>query len=268
VPEYLHPLAAPFRFDGERDDAVVLIHGWTGSPAHLRPLGATLHEAGYTVVGPLLAGHGTALEDMAETGWRDWMRSATEAALEAEVDAKRIHLVGLSMGGIISLLLAPVVEAASVTTINAPQQVWDRRARLARPYRGSARIDHGDVPVPAPLQVREYQQQYNGTPIGTIAELWDLIDAARRNLDRVKCPALVIQSKTDETVRPQSGEIIYDGLGSTDKGLIWLEQSRHVAVLDVERQVIADAILEQLERVAGDEAHSSGPAVSPGGEPD
>ena len=245
--EYLHPLAAPFRFEGTRGDTVVLVHGWTGSPAHLRPLAAVLNEAGYGVVGPLLAGHGTTLEDMVKTGWRDWVRSATEAALEAKAGGGRLHLVGLSMGGIISLLLAPVVDADSVTTINAPQVVWDRRAPLARPYRGSTRIDHGEPPIPAPAEVSEYQQQYNGTPIGTIAELWDLINAARRNLGKVTCPALVIQSKSDETVRPKSGEIIYDGLGSSRKGLVWLERSRHVAVLDVERDVIADAILEHLE---------------------
>ena len=94
--------------------------------------------------------------------------------------------------------------------------------------------------------MRRYQQQYLGTPVGTAAELTDLILAARHNLWRVQCPALVIQSKTDETVRPRSGEIIYDGLGSTQKGLIWLEKSQHVATLDTERAVITEAILEHL----------------------
>lgn len=250
VTDYLHPLAAPFRLDGGTGDGVLLLHGWTGSPAHLRHLGAALAGDGYTVVAPLLAGHGTRIEDMAATGWRDWVRSATEAGIELAAEVERLHLVGLSMGGVISLLLAPTLDAASVTTINAPQLVWDRRARLAGLYRGSQRIELGDPPVPAPPEMRKYQQQYNGTPIGTVAELGDLIRAAGRSLDRVECPALIIQSKTDETVNPKSAEVIYDGIRSPDKGLVWLENSRHVAVLDDERDVIKEAVLEHLHNVS------------------
>ena len=246
--DYLHPLAAPFRLDGDRPDAVVLLHGWTGSPAHLRELGRVINEAGFTVAAPLLAGHGTTLEDMVGTGWRDWVGSALEAALE--LGARPLHLIGLSMGGIISLLLAPVLDAASVTTINAPQTVYNRRMRLAPAYRGSSRIDPVEPPEPASPEMRKYQRQYDGTPIGTVAELRDLMRAARRTLPRVTCPALIIQSKTDETVRPRSAEIIYDGIGATDKGLVWLENSRHVATLDDERNVIAQAILEHLEGAA------------------
>jgi carboxylesterase len=253
VTDYLHPLVAPFRLDGELPESVLLIHGWTGSPAHMRDLGGRLNDAGYTVVCPLLAGHGTSLEDMARTGWRDWIRSAAEPAMEIRAGGDALHLVGLSMGGLIALLLSGVLDVASVTTINAPQLVRDRKARLAGLYRGSSRIDRTGEPVPAPTEMREYQQQYDGTPVGTAAELTDLIRAARRTLGRVTCPALVIQSKTDETVRPKSAEIIYDGLGSVEKGLVWLERSRHVAVLDVERDVIVAAILDHLGATMGPE---------------
>lgn len=251
VSDYMHPLAEPFRLDGELPEAVLLLHGWTGSPAHMRDLGRELNDAGYTVVAPLLAGHGTTLEDMAGTGWRDWVRSAAEPALEVLESGDALHLVGLSMGGIIALLLSVSLEVGSVTTINAPQLVRDHKARLAGLYRGSSRIDRTGQPVPAPPEMQEYQQQYDGTPVGTAAELTDLIRAARHSLGRVTCPALVIQSKSDETVRPRSAEIIYDGLGSVQKGLVWLERSRHVAVLDVERDVIVTAILDHLGAAAG-----------------
>lgn len=251
--DYLHPLVAPFSLQGDGDDTVLLLHGWTGSPAHLRPLGAVLNEQGYSVVAPLLAGHGTSPEDMAETGWRDWVRSAAEPAEEIVASGQRLHLVGLSMGGVISLLLAPTFGAASVTTINAPQRVWDRRNKLATMYRGSSRIEAGEPPVPAPPEMRQYQQHYLDTPIGTAAELGDLIVAAGNNLQRVTCPALIIQSRTDETVKPVSAEIIYDGLASTQKGLLWLERSRHVAVIDVERDVVSDAILDHLKTAVFDQ---------------
>jgi carboxylesterase len=211
-------------------------------------LGEDLNSVGFPVHAPLLAGHGTSLEDMVGTGWRDWMRSALAGAVDIAGKGRKLHLVGLSMGGVMALLLAPVLDAASVATINAPQKVWDRRTSLARPLRGSNRIEHGEAPVPVAEDMRDYQRQYDGTPVGTVAELGDLIRAVNRNLRRVTCPALIIQSKTDETVRPVSGEIIYNGIGSADKDLVWLEDSRHVALLDKERDVISHAILEHVER--------------------
>lgn len=244
----LHPHAAPFSFEGERDDAVLLLHGWTGSPAHLRLLGKKLNEVGFPVHAPLLAGHGTSIEDMVKTGWRDWVSSALEGAAGVSSGDRRLHLVGLSMGGIISLLLAPTLEAVSVTTINAPVKVRDRRAAFATIWRGSGRIISAEPPVPAPAEVVDYQRQYVGTPVGTIAELRDLIKACRRSLGRVTCPALIIQSETDETVDPVSAEIIYDGIASEDKGLVWLQRSRHVALLDEERDVIAEAVTDHVQR--------------------
>lgn len=250
VTEYMHPLAAPFQLEGERPDTVMLTHGWTGSPAHFRELGGILNEAGYGVVAPLLAGHGTAPADMVETGWRDWVRSALEAAMEVQADGKRLHLAGLSMGGLISLLLAATLDVASVTTINTPVVVRNRRFHLSVLYRGSKRIDENEPPVPAPPEMRQYQQQYHSTPVATIAELRDLIRGARMSLGRITCPALVIQSKADETVHPKSAEIIYDNLGSASKGLMWMEDARHAAVLDADRHLITEALLEHLEATA------------------
>jgi carboxylesterase len=261
----MHPMAAPFHFAASGPEAVVLLHGWTGSPAHLRPLGQELNEAGYDVVGPLLAGHGTRVEDMTRTGWRDWVASAAAPMEEVLASGKRLHLIGLSMGAIIALLLAPVYDAASITTIDAPQRVWDRRNHFAWLVRGSRIIRPGHPLVPAPPDLRVYQQQYADVPIGTVADLMDLVKAAAANLWRVTCPALVIQSCTDETVRPISGRLVYDGLSSYRKVMLWLEHSRHVATLDRERDVIRDAVVRHLGETANKAAHSGtfGPSTCP-----
>src|SRR4051812_28032023 len=65
---------------------VLLLHGFTSSPAEVRPLGDFLAAQGYTVYSPLLAGHGTAPEDLRGTTWRDWVASA-EAGEEVLRDA-------------------------------------------------------------------------------------------------------------------------------------------------------------------------------------
>jgi esterase/lipase len=51
-------------------------------------------------------------------------------------------------------------------------------------------------------------------------------------------------------VKAKSGRIIYDGISSKDKRLLWLDESRHVSTLDVERHLIAKAMLDRLETAA------------------
>ncbi|MFQ5554689.1 MAG: alpha/beta hydrolase [Acidimicrobiia bacterium] len=232
------PLAAPIRLEGSGRAGVVLLHGWTGSPAHLRMLADALHDRGHSIVAPLLAGHGTAVGDMLGTSWRDWLRSAAEGAQEVVDSGKTLHLVGLSMGGILSLLLAPVFGAASVTTISAPMKVYDRFAPHSWLVRGSTRLRPHEPVALAGDGVDRFRVQYDHSPVGTVADLFDLIRAARATLGRVTCPALVIQSRADQTVRPESASILRDGLSGTRARVVWLERAGHVALLDEERSVI------------------------------
>ena len=247
---YLHPHAAPFRFEGHLTDELVFLHGWTGSPAHLRPIARIIADAGYPVTAPLLAGHGTHERDMVGTTWRDWLRSAAVAAQEVVDRGNRLHLAGLSMGGILVLLMNPTFRGASITTINAPMRIHSRRAHVARFLRGTNHIRELPPDTPPDDEVAEYWQSYDDQPVGTVAELLDLVRAARSNLGRVTARALIIQSETDETVRKESGQIIYDGISSFQKRLLWLPKSAHVATLDAARHVVASAMLEHLRDAA------------------
>jgi esterase/lipase len=108
----VHPAAQPYFFQGRdtgcfRNTGCLLIHGFTGSPPELLPLGKYLAERGCMVAAPLLAGHGTRVEDLAATSWQDWLQSAADALKRLrEEPIERIFLIGISMGGLLSLMLA------------------------------------------------------------------------------------------------------------------------------------------------------------------
>src|SRR5689334_24796598 len=82
----VRPGAEPFRF-GAGSTGALLLHGFTGSPASLRPLGESLGAAGVTAVGPLLPGHGT-------SDWND----LGGATLESWREAADAGLAGLGAG--------------------------------------------------------------------------------------------------------------------------------------------------------------------------
>src|SRR2546421_5517560 len=118
--------AAPFTL-GDGADACLLLHGLTGAPSEVRPVGEALAQAGFRAVGPLLPGHGTSPEDLYVVS-RGEMIQAAESALLSLGGARRIYLCGLSMGALLAIhlaakhadlsaiaLLAPAIEFAGAT---------------------------------------------------------------------------------------------------------------------------------------------------------
>lgn len=252
MPELMHPLAAAFRLQGDDPDAFLMLHGWTGSPAHFRLAAQYVNDHGHAAEVPLLAGHGTSVDHMVDTGWKDWVRSALDGYGRLAQDHPRVHVVGLSMGAIIGVLIAATGGVASITTVNAPQRLRNRRAWLAPLlYRDSTTIRPGDPAEIPPDPAARYWVHYEGSPLGTVPDLLALVRAARLALPRVEAPAVVIQSNADETVHPASAEIIYSRLGSRDKRIVWLRTSRHVALLDAERDLIHRELLRQAATAAG-----------------
>ena len=77
-------------------------------------------------------------------------------------------------------------------------------------------------------------------------DLSHLIKMARRNLDKVICPVLAVQSHGDETISADSAEVIVNGVSSTRKNILWLDDVPHVCTISKEHEHIADEIAKHL----------------------
>ncbi len=241
--QLFHPLAAAFRLEGINGEAVILVHGFTGVPAHWRLLGPVVNEAGYTVAVPRLAGHGTSVDDLATTTAGDWV-DTVRTEVRALGDHDNVHLVGLSMGGLISLVLAAELDAATVTTINSPMRYRDRMTYLApiihrcRPY---IAWPEREDPALDP-EAQRLWMTYEGFPTRQLGEVVRLARRARRAAARVVAPVLVIQSEKDESVDPTSAPIICRSVAGPCR-IAWLKSSIHNALLDHERETIHRLVL-------------------------
>ncbi|WP_408954467.1 alpha/beta hydrolase [Natroniella sp. ANB-PHB2] len=242
--EYISEYAEPFYFEGNQT-ACLLIHGFTGSPAHMRLLGEALHQEGYTVSGILLPGHGTCVEDMEQTDWQDWLTAVEEEYQQLRAEYNQVYLLGLSMGGILSLLLAENYAVDKVVSLAAPIKIQNKLAYLTPILKWFKRFQYssnGDN-----LEEETYAVGYSATPLKTVPSLLKLIRLAKNDLEKVKCPALVIQSYKDKTVKPVSAEIIYEQVMSQKKDILWLEKSRHVVTLGSEKEMVHRQIINFLE---------------------
>src|SRR5438105_1727687 len=85
---------------------VLLLHGLTGTPAEMRPVAKHLKSIGCEVETPCLPGHGGGYRELLDTGWKDWIAGADEALGRLSQRCDRVVVGGLSMGALISALLA------------------------------------------------------------------------------------------------------------------------------------------------------------------
>lgn len=231
------------------DHGVLLLHGFTGSAAHMRPLGEALHAQGYTVMGVNLPGHAVSMEAMAETGWQDWLEAAKQAYMELQGCCRNVSVIGLSMGGCLALLIAEQMSPAAVVTISAPMAVRNPLLPFAgiaapliprimwRAREGSASLDDG------------YDYGYPGFPTSCGKDLYRLIIMARRDLHAVQCPVLIVQSHQDETISADSLDVIAAGVSSERVGKLWLSGVPHVCTISTALHQIAEAADQLLRSV-------------------
>ena len=229
--------AQPFFFEGTKDEEVLLIHGFTGTPAQMRPLGDVLKGEGYAVRGILLPGHGTNLKDMERSNWPEWLGAAEDALEELLAKYGKVDVIGFSMGGLIALNLAARFPVHRVATVSAPIRLQTLIAPLTpvlslfrryQPWNPEPKIE-GEVREP-------YTEGYPGFPVRCAGQLDVLRRRTLKRLADVKAPVLIAQSCMDSTVDLVSPYYLYDHVSSVYREVLLLERSRHNALLGPERE--------------------------------
>lgn len=240
------PTAEPFFFPGGRTGCL-LVHGFTGTPKEMRWLGEYLAGQGHSVLGIRLAGHATQVEDMIRTRWEDWLASVEDGYHLLHGCADQIYVIGLSLGGILSLTFAsglstPACPIAGVVAMATPQHI-PINSHLVPALKFISLFKKTNPKGPGDWQDKEAERQHTAYPVDPIKggiELNLLLYEMYNGLPLVSAPALLIYSKDDHTVLPDEkhAELIYEKLGSAKKQLVWIEKSGHVLTRDLQRETV------------------------------
>lgn len=236
--------AEPFFLPGG-DRGIILIHGFTGSPAEVRLLGEFLHSEGYTVLAPRLCGHGTTVEEMANTKWPHWYSAVEDAYHMIKSLCTSVSVIGLSMGGLLAFKLAAEYQVDKIISLSTPIFIADKRLDMLPVYRMFRAFVPKKRKVYADIGP-QYSVGYTATPLSSLSSLLDLIGHADRLLPAMQAPVLIVQSHRDHTVEPRSAEYIFDKIASPQKTLLWLEKSGHLVTIDIEHEHVFQKISEFL----------------------
>lgn len=209
----------------------------------MRPWGEALAAAGLTVRVPLLPGHGTRWQDANRSTWQQWY-----AALDAAVDDLRsrctsVFVMGLSMGGTLTIRLAEQRsnDLAGIVVVNPSLFTTRKDAKLLPLLRHVVPSLAGigsDIKKPGVSE-----PAYPRMPVKAAYQLSLLWRLTNDDLAKVTAPLLVMTSRHDHVVEAGNSERVMDGVSSTDKERIWLEDSYHVATLDNDLPLIIDRSL-------------------------
>ena len=218
-------------------------------------MGEYLNQQGYTCLGIRLAGHATRPEDMIRSRYTDWLASVEDGYHLLRGITDKIFLVGLSMGGILSLLMSTQLDVQGVIAMSTPSRlptdypIWLLKlVSLVIRFRPKTK----EAPGSGWFDKSAYADHisYSKNPVRSSAELKKLILAMHAALPKVNVPVLLMHSKDDTYVLPENMEQIYEGLANArDKTKLYITGSGHVLPRDAARQQVFQSVLEFIQRI-------------------
>lgn len=241
----------PFYFQGN-ETGCLLIHGFTGAPTEMRPLGEYLAGKGYTVLGIRLTGHGTRIEDMNRVIWQDWSNSVLDGWHLLRPNTRRVFIIGLSMGGVLALYHASFLPVAGVVSLSTPYEMEpDPRLKVLSlysrffPYASKGKSDWQDP------HANEDHFSYDKYPTKALVQLIKLLEVTREALPSITAPALLIHSKKDIGVPYHNQDKIARRLGTPEEKIhkLLLENSGHVVTRDLDKDLVFKTVHQFIQNL-------------------
>ena len=246
------PGAESMSHEGSGAVGILVLHGFTSNPSSMRGLAESMAELGHHVEMPRLPGHGTTIEEMMETGWADWTGEVAEAYERLAVMVDEVVVMGLSMGGALTLWAAfHLPDVAGIVCINPatmpqPPEMLEMMREMVADGTAVAPGIGGDIADPDVVETA-----YEGTPLVPALSFFEegLAPMTDRYGD-LTMPLLLITSRQDHVLEPANSEHLAATHGG-DVEHVWLERSYHVATQDFDKDDIYKRAGEFAAQVTG-----------------
>ena len=229
------PNSAGFTLPGGKI-GVLVIHGFTSTPISIAPWAKFLNNSGYTVIAPLLPGHGTTWQQMNQTTWQQWYDEVEKSFLQLKQSCDRVFIAGFSMGATLALRLCQIRGSEVEGLIVLNPSVHDRRwfmklLPVLKFLIGSVAKGPTDVAAPNPPL-----HSYARTPLKALDSLRNLWKLVERDLYLIDLPIMVAYSVNDHAVDPENSMTVIDNVFSVDIREVVFEHSFHNVPLDFDAE--------------------------------
>ncbi|MCY3413407.1 MAG: alpha/beta fold hydrolase [Candidatus Heimdallarchaeota archaeon] len=243
--EEFPPIKPYIMGDPKHKVGIVLQHGFIGSPLDWVYLASYLSKS-YRVILPLLPGHGEHARFLHGVNYEQWINSTNHAIehLKYELEGRMIVLVGHSLGGSISLVIASRRnDVAGLVTLSSPVQYNILKRSLVKIlgiiagkkyYLYSTFIFHDESMYNNPY-ILFLDAYFHRVTFSTLRQLMLLLDKSLASLPEISVPYLNMHSIHDETVPYSNAQNIMERITSNRKTHIKLDKSYHVIIADTDK---------------------------------
>ena len=234
-------------------EAVLLIHGYTGTPRDMDYLADRLAESGRAVSIPRLPGAATDMDDLSRTTRHMWKRHVLGSWQDLKSRYDEVSVVGYSMGGVLALDLASRVKLERVTVLAPALLVSNPVVRftplIAPFHRILPEVKTGWKPEEDDDEttLEQGRRYWTRRDPRSLAQLRYLQIAARRRLKHLTTPVMAIVSSSDPTVPTRVIGVLERSLpGGLDRSLV-VDRCGHNVPNGADRETVADAVVSWLD---------------------
>jgi carboxylesterase len=244
-----------------------LIHGLTGTAKEMGSIAQAFNEQGFSVASPLMANHDKSISLLKRTSWQELYACLRKEFIKYENDYENIFVAGLSFGALIGLMLAyefpkkvKAINCFSPTLFfdgwsnpksriflpllyKTPFNNWlyfkeeypygiknpRLRNKIAGFYKNADLFDYSKV----------HLYGYPVIPIACMQQNHLLAKKVISLLKQIHTPIQLLAARNDDVTSPKNSNFIFEHIGSTDKKIIFFEDSYHIITADQERDKVA-----------------------------
>lgn len=223
------PRCRSIEIERGNDRAVLFIHGFPTTPDMYRYSAGIASEAGYDVFAPLIPSFGADYRDFAKTNFSSWYRWIEDYFNEKRRNYRYFYVVGVSMGGALTLKLAENNRDITAMAVFSAPVVYNSLIRdriITNPAGYIARIIALFTPFIAPKCLTGHKGNNDGDdewigyggqfPRQGVSIMHNL-KAIRKRLPDIRTPVFLLHDKGDRTVPFANLAIIDREIGSEKK---------------------------------------------------
>ena len=215
------------------ENAYLIIHGFGGSTEEIEYLERYLHEKGLNTHTVLLAGHGAGKRELKKSSYVQWIASVEETVNTLKQQYRYIHLIGFSMGGLISAQVSSAPEIGKIVFVNTPIYFWNVEI-IARDVVDNIRNKKFD-------KISYYKKSVMGASVKSGIDFLKILSKSKRLFKNIQNRALIVQCREDESVHFKSAQYIKGKMGDR-AALRYYDGGRHkvFAVPELRDEVCKD----------------------------
>jgi len=213
-----------------------ILHGVNGDRFGVEALCSYLEEQGYGTYCCEIGTEFGSVKLFNAYAYLEWLDRAEKEFEEFYKGYDYVAVIGVSVGGLIGILLAERYMVDALITINTPIYPVDARKLLGMLYREGATA--GNLHLSRIIILALYR----------LMGFNRLFHQAKKVLYRLRCPLLVIQGKKDDIVDWKSASYIYDSFLGQSKEIQYFPKSGHFIFLDCESRLVFIRLHQFIEK--------------------